>query len=138
MAEASLENDPKCRVAIVSFPWQAKAPYKFLSELLKILDPLSKKIVVIDGNTDRINAESEKVELRDIGVGLHYVAEKKPILYSALLWIVKCILAQAKSSLELVRIRGEVDIVVFYMANPFYLIPVITSKLLGKRTIDVI
>ena len=138
MAEASLENDQKCRVAIVSFPWQSEAPYKFLSELLKILDPLCKEIVVIDGNTDRINVVSEKVELRDIGVGLHYVAEKKPTLYSGLLWIVKCILAQAKSSLELMRIRGEVDIVVFYMANPFYLIPVITSKLLGKRTIDFI
>ena len=138
MAEASLENDAKCRVAIVSFPWQSEAPYKFLSELLKILDPLCKEIVVIDGNTDRINVVSEKVELRDIGVGLHYVAEKKPTLYSGLLWIVKCILAQAKSSLELMRIRGEVDIVVFYMANPFYLIPVITSKLLRKRTIDVI
>ena len=81
---------------------------------------------------------SEKVELRDLGVRLHYVAEKKPTLYSGLLWIVKCILAQAKSSLELMRIRSEVDIVVFYMANPFYLIPVVTSKLLGKRTIDVI
>ena len=138
MAEASLENDPKCKVALVSFPWQSNAPYKFLSELLKILDPLCKRIVVIDGNTDRINVASKRVELRDIGVGLHYVAEKKPTLYSGLLWIVKCILAQAKSSLELMRIRGEVDIVVFYMANPFYLIPVITSKLLGKRTIDVI
>jgi len=138
MAEASLENDPKCRVAIVSFPWQSQAPYKFLSELLKILDPLCKKIVVIDGYTDRINVVSKSVELRDIGVGLHYVAEKKPTLYSGLLWIAKCILAQAKSSLELMRIRGEVDIVVFYMANPFYLIPVITSKLLGKSTIDVI
>jgi hypothetical protein len=76
MAEASLENDPKCRVAIVAFPWQAEAPYKFLSELLKILDPLCKKIVVIDGYTDRINVVSESVELRDLGIGVHYVAEK--------------------------------------------------------------
>ncbi|MGZ4864907.1 MAG: glycosyltransferase family 4 protein [Halobacteriota archaeon] len=138
MAEASLENDPKCRVAIVSFPWQAKAPYKFLSELLKILDPLCKKIVVIDGYTDRINVVSESVELRDLGVGVHYVAEKKPTFYSGLLWIFECILAQLKSSVELIKIRREVDIVVFYLANPFYLIPVITSKLLGKRTIDII
>ncbi|MFZ0010300.1 MAG: glycosyltransferase family 4 protein [Halobacteriota archaeon] len=106
--------------------------------MLKILDPLCKKIVVIDGNTDRINVVSESVELRDIGVGLHYVAEKRPTLYSGLLWIVKCFLAQAKSSLELIKIRREVDIVIFYLANPFYLIPVVTSKLLRKRTIDVI
>ena len=138
MAEASLENDPKCRVAIVSFPWQAEAPYKFLSELLKILDPLCKKIVVIDGYTDRISVASESVELRDLGVGVHYVAEKKPTLYSGLLWIFECTLAQAKSSLELIKIRREVDIVIFYLANPFYLIPVVASKLLRKRTIDII
>ena len=136
--KASLGNDSKCKVALVSFPWQAKAPYKFLSELLEILDPLCKKIVLIDGNTDRINIVSERVELRDLGVGVHYVIERKPRLYSLLLWIFECILAQTKSSLELIRIRREVDIVVFYLANPFYLMPVITSKLLGKRTIDVI
>jgi len=51
MAEASLENGPKMPSCIVSFPWQSEAPYKFLSELLKILDPLCKEIVVIDGNT---------------------------------------------------------------------------------------
>jgi glycosyltransferase involved in cell wall biosynthesis len=138
MEETPLENPPKCKVALVSFPWQANAPYKFLSELLEILEPLCEKIVVIDGNTDRINIVSERVELRDLGVGVHYVAEKKPMLYSGLLWIFECILAQAKSSLQLIRTRREVDIVIFYLANPFYLIPVITSKLLGKRTIDVI
>lgn len=109
-----------------------------MSELLKILDPLCKKIVVIDGYTDRINVVSESVELRDLGVGVHYVVEKKPTLYSGLLWIFECILAQVKSGVELIRIRSEVDIVVFYLANPFYLIPVITSKLLRKRTIDIV
>jgi glycosyltransferase involved in cell wall biosynthesis len=138
MAEASLEHDQKYKVALVSFPWQSNAPYKFLSQLLKILNPLCKKIVVINGNTDRINVASKRVELRDLGVGVHYVAEKKPTFYSGLLWIFECILAQAKSSLELIKIRREVDIVIFYMANPFYLIPVVTSKLLRKRTIDVI
>jgi hypothetical protein len=44
MAEASLENDPKYKVALVFFPWQSYAPYKFLSDLLKILNPLRKKM----------------------------------------------------------------------------------------------
>lgn len=45
--------------------------------MLKILDPLCEKIAVIGGNTSRIEVISERVEVRDIVVGLHYVAAKK-------------------------------------------------------------
>lgn len=106
--------------------------------MLKILDPLCEKIAVIGGNTSRIEVISERVEVRNIVVGLHYVAEKKPTVYSALLWKVKCILTQIKISVELVKGRRDVDLVLFYMANPFYFVPVITSKLLKKVTIDVV
>jgi hypothetical protein len=106
--------------------------------MLRILDPLCEKIVLIGGHTSRIKVMSERVEVRDIGVGLHYVAEKKPTVYSTLLWMVKCILAQIRTSIELVKVRRDVDLVLFYMANPFYFIPVITSKLLKKVTIDVV
>ena len=136
--KASLDTDPKCKVALVSFPWQSNAPYKLLSDVLKILDPLCERIVVIDGNTDRISVASERVELHDIGVGVHYLYEKKPRLYSGLLWISKCILAQIRTCLELAKIRRDVDVVVFYQANPFYIMAVITSKLLRKGTIDIV
>jgi hypothetical protein len=62
--------------------------------------------VLINGNTDRINVISERVELCDLDVGVQYITEKKPRLYSGLSWIFECVLAQVKSSLELVRTRG--------------------------------
>lgn len=45
--------------------------------MLKILDALCEKIAVIGGNTSRIAVISERVEVRDIVVGLHCVADKK-------------------------------------------------------------
>lgn len=142
MERASLKDDrginmnPK--VAIVSFSWKSYAPYKFLSDVLKILEPISDKIVLIDGNTNRINIPSKKVEVRDIGVGMHYLKDIKPRFYSAILWITKCVLVQIKASLELIKARNEVDIIIFYMAYPYYLLPLIVSKILRKKTVEIV
>lgn len=126
------------RVAIVSYPWVSKAPYKFLSDLLQILEPITDRIVLIDGNTERIEKASEKVELRDIATSMHDVNDIQPALYSKLLWLTKCIKAQLLASIELARIRKEVDVVLFYVAYPFYLAPLLTAKLLGKKAVEVV
>jgi len=131
-------EEKKLKVAIISFPWGSYAPYKFLSDVLKILEPISKKIILIDGNTDRINITSQKIEVRDIDIGVHYLKDIKPKLYSAILWIIKCILVQIKESLELIRSRKNVDVVLFYMAYPYYFVPLLTSKLLRGKTIEVV
>lgn len=133
-----IQNDMNPKVAVVSFPWKSYAPYKFLSDLLKILEPISDKIVLIDGNTDRINITSEKVEVRDIGVSVHYLKDIKPRFYSAILWITKRVLVQFKTSLELTKHRKKVDVVVFYVAYPYYLLPLIVAKIFRKKTVEVI
>jgi len=133
-----IQNDMNPKVAVVSFPWKSYAPYKFLSDLLKILEPISDKIVLIDGNTDRINITSEKVEVRDIGVSVHYLKDIKPRFYSAILWITKRVLVQFKTSLELTKHRKKVDVVMFYVAYPYYLLPLIVAKIFRKKTVEVI
>jgi glycosyltransferase involved in cell wall biosynthesis len=126
------------RVAIVAYPWVSKAPYKFLSDLLQILEPITDRTVLIDGNTERIEKASEKVELRDIATSMHAINDIQPAFYSKLLWLTKCIKVQLLASIELVRMRKEVDVVLFYAAYPFYLAPLLTAKLLGKKTIEVV
>jgi hypothetical protein len=121
------------RVAIVSYTWTSKVPYKFLSELLQILEPIAERIVLIDGNTERITMGSEKVEVRDIATSMHAAKDIQPAFYSKLLWLTKCIKAQLLTSIELVRIRKEVNVVLFYLAYPFYLAHLLTAKLLGKK-----
>jgi len=132
------DGGTKPKVGVVSFPWPSYAPYKFLSYVLKILEPISNKIVLIDGNTDRINITSKKVVIRDIDIGMHFLQNIKPTFYSAILWVLKCILVQIKVSLELIKVRKNVDVVIFYMAYPYYLFPVIISKILRKKVIEVV
>lgn len=131
-------NKTITKICIVAFPWQSYAPYKFLSDLLNILEPISKKIVLIGGNTDRIYMASDKVEVKDIGINIQYLKDIKPALYSATLWVTKCILVQIKTSLELIKIRKNIDIVIFYTAYPYYLLPLITSKVLGIKAIEIV
>jgi len=137
---ALLNNDSfaRPRVAIVSYPWVSKVPYKFLSDLLQILEPITDRTVLIDGNTERIENASEKVELRDIATSMHAANDIQPAFYSKLLWLTKCIKAQLLASIELVRIRKEVDVVLFYLAYPFYLAPLLTAKLLGKKAVEIV
>lgn len=133
-----MNSNTRPKVAVIAFPWPSQAPYKFLSDVLKILEPISNKIVLIDGNTERIEISSEKVDVRDIGINVHYLKDIEPAFYSAILWIIKCILAQVKASFKMVQAKNDVDCVIFYMAYPYYLLPLITSKLLKKKTVEVI
>ncbi len=135
-----LNNDSSARprVAIVSYPWVSEVPYKFLSDLLQILEPITDRTVLIDGNTERIEKASEKVELRDIATSMHAANDIQPAFYSKLLWLTKCIKVQLLTSIELVRIRKEVNVVLFYLAYPFFLAPLVTAKLLGKKAIEVV
>lgn len=126
------------KIAVISFPWRSSVPYKFLSDILKILDPIVDKIILIDGNTDRIKVTSEKVEIHDIKIGMHYLKDIRPIIFSAILWFIKCISVQLKISLELINERRNIDTVLFYVAYPYYLLPLITSKILNKKTIEIV
>jgi glycosyltransferase involved in cell wall biosynthesis len=127
------------RVAVISFPWKSFPPYKFVSDLTTILESISDKIVVIDGNTDRIDtANNSKIAVRDIGIGMHYLGDIKPRYYSAVLWILKWFLIQCRTSVELVKARADVDVVIFYMAYPGYLLPLVFTKLLRKKSMEVV
>lgn len=126
------------RVAVISFPWSSLAPYKFLSDVAIILDAICDSVLIIDGNTQRIVRPSEKITLVDIGISVHPLKDIKPTFYSAILMLVKTVAVQPKLSLELVRRRHDVDVVLFYLAFPHGLLPLVTAKILKKRTVGVV
>ena len=128
----------KPKICVVMFPWPSKGVYKFLSDILKILEPLSGRVYVISGNTNRIKTHNMNVIFKDIKVSLHYSHELHPVWISKLLWILKAILFQIKASLELFRLSRDIDIVIFYVAHPYYLLPLLSAKIHGKKTMEVI
>jgi glycosyltransferase involved in cell wall biosynthesis len=113
-------------------------PYKFLSDLLQIVEPIADRIVLIDGNTERIEKPADTIELRDIGISMHAISDINPPSYSKLLWIAKCVMAELQASIQLVRVRKDVNIVLFYLAYPYHILPLLTSKLLRKKTVEVL
>jgi glycosyltransferase involved in cell wall biosynthesis len=142
MEKVSL-NDRKVitnyRIAIIAFPWQSYAPYKFLSQIIKILDPISDTLYIISGNTDRIKIpENSKINIIDIEIGVHYLNEIKPKIYSVILWIIKCIAIQLFTSYNLIKNRKKIDVILFYMAYPYYFIPLVIAKILGIGTIEIV
>ena len=126
------------KVALVSFPWASNSPYKFLSELIKILDPISDKIILIDGNTDRVHISSDKVQIEDIGINIHFAKDIRPYIYSIALWLTKCIFIQIIESIKIIKFRKNIDLIIFYVAYPYYLLPLITAKILGINTVEII
>ncbi len=111
------------------------APYKFLSNIAIVLDSVCSSVLVITGNTDRIIRPSTRIKVADVGISMHFLGDKKPKVYSALLWIIKSIVVQLKQSVELLKARNDVDLVFFYQAYPYYLLPLLTAKALRKRTV---
>lgn len=133
--ESGSEED-KARVAVIMYPWKSLPPYKFLSNMATILDAICAHVLIITGNTDRIVCPSQRTRTADIGVSMHYFSDVKPALYSALLWVVKSVVVQLKVSNELIKARKDVDIAFFFLTYPYYLLPLLTAKALGKRAIE--
>jgi glycosyltransferase involved in cell wall biosynthesis len=128
-------SQTKPRVAVITYPWKSMAPYKFLSNIAIVLDSVCASVLVITGNTDRIIRPSTRIKVADIGISMHFLGDKRPKVYSALLWVVKCMVVQLKESFELLKARNDVDLVFFYQAYPYYLLPLLTAKALRKRTV---
>jgi hypothetical protein len=126
------------RVAVVAFPYPGTVTYKFLSDVAFILDAICDSVLIIDGNTDRIIRPSEKITLVDIDISLHAFKDIKPTFYSAIPMLVKTVGVQLKLSLELVRRRHDVDVVLFYTAFLHHLLPLVTAKILKKRAVEVV
>lgn len=134
MGAVSLKN----RIVVIAFPWKSPAPYKFLEDLLKILSPLSKKIILITGNTELINNYYNNVDILDINIKMHRLSDYDLKIYSAILWVLKCILSQIKMSFHLIKNRHKYEIVLFYMAYPYFLLPLVTARIMHKKTIEIV
>lgn len=130
------EHLPK--IAVIAFPWQAYAPYKFLSDVLEILTPISESVLLINGNTNRIKNPAQNVVIYDLNLSVHYSSEIKPKIFSNFFWIIKLFMIQIKTSLKVLYLHKEIDLIIFYMAYPYFQLPLLISKLCHLKTIEVI
>ena len=119
-------GENKLRVGIITFPLSESGIVP-LSNLVHVLCSLSNTIHIVSGSNSIILAENRK----DIRV--YPINHKKGRNLSTR--ILNYALTQAKISYELAKLANKVDIFIFFIGGASLLLPMLTSKILGKRVV---
>ena len=98
-----------------------------IERMLHILEPLATEIYLIDGNYPQSAVFSPKIHLRNVKTD----SKKQAILIRTL----KYIRTQLRISYNLVRIANKIDICVFFVGAMAFSLPMLSAKLLRKRTV---
>ncbi len=129
----------KSSVIVLYFPFESFTPYKFLSDILNILDPITRRITIIGGNCDRLTPDKPAgIHIIDVNISMHYVQTSRHKVISMISWFFKAVLFQIRATAALLSVKDEDSIILFYMAYPHFLLPLFTAKIFGKRTIEIV
>ena len=120
-----MNNSNKLNIAVVTAPFQNIVGATILSNFIDILEPLSTELFVITGKfPDRPNKRIHIIRIKSDD-------KKEPTLIRA----IKYLFNQLKTTFNLIKISKNVDVVIFYLGNKIDTLPVLTAKLLGKKTV---
>lgn len=101
-----------------------------VSRFIKILSPMAKNIFLITSNFDDCLKDINNVYIKNIKTD-----DKKESMH---IRILKYGLYQLRIALAMVKMRKESDISIFYLGGMALLLPMLSSKLLGKKAILII
>jgi glycosyltransferase involved in cell wall biosynthesis len=124
------------RIGIIGSPFGTTkselAGKKHLSNFIGILEPLSSEIHVVTGNFPEAEfADKQNIHVYNVIHEANYDPARKPLWYR----FFRYVLLQMKISLSLVKISKFIDIAVFYTGSTALLLPILSAKLLRKKTI---
>jgi glycosyltransferase involved in cell wall biosynthesis len=117
----------KCNICVVTLPFQNIVGAAILSNFIDILEPLSNELFVITGKfPDRPNTRIHIIRIKS--------DEKKEL---TLIRAIKCIFKQLRTTFNLIKISKNVDVVIFHIGTGIDVLPILTAKLLGRKTVKV-
>ena len=125
----------KPKVCVVSFPmpsfWVVNV---FLSDLIKILEPIVDEIIVI---TKRYNfvTSKKKVRIYDTKLSLDFRDLIKPKTISLVYQLFKIILIQTIMCGYLIKMICRTNIIIFYVGGINLILPMLIAKLFRKKVI---
>ena len=115
----------KLNICVMTGPITTVVGAAILSNFMDILKPLSNELFVITGKfPDRPNKRIHIIRIKS--------DEKKQF---TLIRAIKYLFRQLKTTFNLIKISKNVDVVIFYLGNKIDTLPVLTAKLLGKKTV---
>lgn len=128
-------HNKKLNILVLAYPLGIRSVYTVSNKLVKIISALSEETFLISGLIpDGINWPKD-VEIRDIGQELYDLRGKSNIWFSIWGWILKNILIQLLMTIELIKLSRRFSVMICFMGNQ-YQIPIIVSKILGKKVIS--
>lgn len=117
----------KPNIAVIGGPVYSTVGEMILSNYIDVLQPLSNEIYVITGRLS--NRASSKVHI----ISMRSWRSDEPLSIKMLkYWPV-----QLQASFHLLRLARKIDIVIFQLGTRGYVIPLLTAKLLSKKTISI-
>lgn len=119
------------RIAVVTGITSAPVSEVLMENFLELMEPLSSSIYAITGKLDC--GVSEKVEIIRIRSDF---GKKESRLLKIIKYFPQMLLVQLAISLQLLKISRRIDIVIFQSGTRLYTLPLITAKLLGKKTVS--
>ena len=120
-----MNNPNKHNICVVTHYFVDPIGALFLSNLIDILEPLSNELFVITGKfPDRPNKRIHIIRIKS--------DEKREL---TLIRTIKFISKQLRITFNLIKISKNVDIVIFHIGTGISLLPVLTAKLLEKKTV---
>ena len=123
---------PGLKICLLSVPVpEIAGGHILVLNFLKVLVPITEEIYLITGNYPEHDLPGSKIHLTNVRNDPTTSHPKRSLLTRA----AKYIAAQLKMSYRLARIASRVDIVIFFIGGSGLLLPMLTAKLRGKKTI---
>ena len=111
---------------VVVFPPSVNADVGDSMNFVRLCEPLSQEMYVLVSGEGfpQVNEHVHLLLTRGYG-------EKEPLVIK----MFKFVFEQLSASCNLIRISRNIDVVIFYLGNGAYLLPLLCAKLLGKKTV---
>ena len=114
-------------ICVITGPFQNIVGVAILSNFIDILEPISNELFAITGKfPDR---PSKRIHI----IRIKSDAKKELTLIRAIKYIIK----QLKTAFNLIEISKDVDVVIFHIGTGIDVLPILTAKLLRKKTVKV-
>jgi len=122
------------RIAILVFPFAPPSIFTLARKMALVVGPVSTHTTVVSGGMPSDFSWPCGVQIRDIGVRLHYLKETQPRWLSTMLWIAKFVWAQILLARHVYELRHETDIVICSVGC-YYQLPILMARVLGMKLV---
>lgn len=135
-AEAQLRKvKHPLRICVVTFPSASESIYVLLSDLLKILESLSDRLIVLTGGMPENKLPSKKVQVVDVNTTMPFRQSIHPAWISTLILALKNMSIQIKIARAMLKVSKDIDVAIFFIGIPSLLLPMLIAKIRGNKVV---